>query len=356
VDRAGRRRADRRATSADNEHDEAAFVARTIDPRRRARVKPGDVAVFYRTNAQSRAIEEVFVRVGLPYKVVGGTRFYERKEVKDALAYLRVLANPADTVNLRRILNVPKRGIGDRAEAAIAALADRERIPFVEALGRAGTPQGSRPGRSPASRDLHCAPRGAAEPSATSDISGSRTCSRQSSIAPGISRSCAPARTRRTRPGSRTLHELVSVAREFDEVRVETGEVISLDDFLEQVSLVADADEIPDGCGTDRGVVTLMTLHTAKGLEFPVVFLTGLEDGTFPTSAPSGDPKELEEERRLAYVGITRARERLHCQPGQRAIGLGRTPVQPGPAASSTRSPRPWWPGSAPAPLAIGRA
>ena len=121
----------------DNEHDEASFVARTIDRLGDdSGVRPGDVAVFYRTNAQSRALEEVFVRVGLPYKVVGGTRFYERREVKDALAYLRVLSNPTDTVNLRRIINVPKRGIGDRAEACVAALAERERIPFVAALGR----------------------------------------------------------------------------------------------------------------------------------------------------------------------------------------------------------------------------
>ena len=124
---------------ADSEHDEAAFVARQIDDLAdRHGVRPGDVAIFYRTNAMSRALEEVLVRVGLPYKIVGGTRFYERREVKDALAYLRVIANPADTVNLRRILNVPKRGIGDRAEACIAALADRERITFVQALA---TPQ-----------------------------------------------------------------------------------------------------------------------------------------------------------------------------------------------------------------------
>jgi DNA helicase-2/ATP-dependent DNA helicase PcrA len=137
---------------ADNEHDEASFIAEEIDRLTDAKeAVPGDVAVFYRTNAQSRALEEVFVRVGLPYKVVGGTRFYERREVKDALAYLRVIANPADTVNLRRILNVPKRGIGDRAEACVSALADRERISFNDALFRAADAPGIAPGQSPRS-------------------------------------------------------------------------------------------------------------------------------------------------------------------------------------------------------------
>ena len=296
---------------ADSEHDEAAFVARRIDTLGDDHeVKPKDVAVFYRTNAQSRAIEEVFVRVGLPYKVVGGTRFYERKEIKDALAYLRVLANPEDTINLRRILNVPKRGIGDRAEAAVAALAERERIPFVAALGRAGDAPGI------ATRSV------TAIGTFTSLLEGLRQVREDDNAGVAdlleaiLDRSGYVSELRASRdPQDETrlenLHELISVAREFDEVRVETGEVISLDDFLEQVSLVADADEIPDA-EDGGGVVTLMTLHTAKGLEFPVVFLTGLEDGTFPHQRSLGDAKELEEERRLAYVGITRARERLH--------------------------------------------
>jgi DNA helicase II / ATP-dependent DNA helicase PcrA len=301
---------------ADTEHDEASFIAEEIDRLRdQDGVRPGDVAVFYRTNAQSRALEEVFVRVGLPYKVVGGTRFYERREVKDALAYLRVLANPADTVNLRRVLNVPKRGIGDRAEACVAALADRERIGFNAALLRADEAPGI------ATRSLTCV-------RAFNDlIEGLRTLVEggggpaivleavleQTGYLAELRASHDPQDESRIE----NLSELVAVAQEYEGANPDG----SVSDFLEQVSLVADSDEVPDeavaGAKDDRvpvddGVVTLMTLHTAKGLEFPVVFLTGLEDGTFPHLRSLGDPAELAEERRLAYVGITRARQRLY--------------------------------------------
>ena len=297
----------------DNEHDEASFVARSIDRLGDDHgVRPGDVAVFYRTNAQSRALEEVFVRVGLPYKVVGGTRFYERREVKDALAYLRVLSNPSDTVNLRRIVNVPKRGIGDRAEACIGALAERERIPFVAALGRPEDAPGiatrsvaAIKGFTTLLEDLGRVRDD--EDAGVSDLLEAvldRT---------GYLTELRASHDPQDETRVENLAELVAVAREFDEERRGTGEVVSLEDFLERVSLVADADEIPDTEEAEQaGVVTLMTLHTAKGLEFPVVFLTGMEDGTFPHLRSLGDPKELEEERRLAYVGITRARERLH--------------------------------------------
>jgi DNA helicase-2/ATP-dependent DNA helicase PcrA len=288
----------------DNEHDEAAFVAtevdRLTDDEGHA---PGDVAVFYRTNAQSRVFEEVFVRVGLPYKVVGGVRFYERREVRDALAYLRVLANPLDTVSLRRILNVPRRGIGDRAEACVAALAERERMPFAEALRRADEAPGI------ATRSLNAVNdfvallddlRGlATDDTPPADIL--EAVLDRSGYLAELAASTDPQDEGRVD----NLQELVSVAREYDE-RVQGG---TLTEFLEQVSLVADADEVPDA---DGGVVTLMTLHTAKGLEFPVVFLTGMEDGVFPHLRSLGDPAELEEERRLAYVGITRARQRLY--------------------------------------------
>ncbi len=291
---------------ADNEHDEASFVARTIDELGDGQgVRPGDVAVFYRTNAQSRALEEVFVRVGLPYKIVGGTRFYERREVKDALAYLRVISNPTDTVNLRRILNVPKRGIGDRAAACMSALAERERIPFIAALGRPDDAPGIATRSVTAVRafttlleglqEVHESGSGVGELlEAVLDRSGYLTELRESQDPQDETR-------------VENLAELVAVAREFDENYPEG----SLQDFLEQVSLVADADEIPNG-QDDGGVVTLMTLHTAKGLEFPVVFLTGMEDGTFPHLRSLNDDTELQEERRLAYVGITRARGRLY--------------------------------------------
>ncbi|HEU5144220.1 MAG TPA: 3'-5' exonuclease, partial [Dermatophilaceae bacterium] len=310
---------------ADNEHDEAAFVAKQIDELAESDVRPGDVAVFYRTNAQSRAIEEVLVRVGLPYKVVGGTRFYERKEVKDALAYLRVISNPTDTVNLRRILNVPKRGIGDRAEACVAALAERERIPFVAALGRAE----DAPGIATRSVAAIRAFTDLLESLRTVQEGGAGVATLLEAI---LEQSGYLAELRASHdPQDETrienLAELVAVAQEFDERKAQESEDLApgeepedaasdLEEFLEQVSLVADADEIPASpdaqSGVDLGVVTLMTLHTAKGLEFPVVFLTGMEDGTFPHMRSLQDPKELEEERRLAYVGITRARERLY--------------------------------------------
>jgi DNA helicase-2/ATP-dependent DNA helicase PcrA len=312
---------------ADSEHDEAAFVARQIDSLGDAHgVKPKDVAVFYRTNAQSRAIEEVFVRVGLPYKVVGGTRFYERREVKDALAYLRVISNPTDTVNLRRILNVPKRGIGDRAVACIAQLAERERVPFVAALGRPQDAAGI------ATRSV------AAITVFTSLLEALRTVHEGGSgvgdlLEAVVEQTGYLAELRVSQdPQDETrvenLAELVAVGREFDE----SEPAGSLEAFLERVSLVADADEIPDGSdaeAADSGVVTLMTLHTAKGLEFPVVFLTGLEDGIFPHMRALGDNKELEEERRLAYVGITRARERLHLSRAIVRSGWGSPQYNP---------------------------
>lgn len=299
---------------ADHEHDEASFIAEEIDRLTDVEgVRPGDVAVFYRTNAQSRALEEVFVRVGLPYKVVGGTRFYERREVKDALAYLRVLANPDDTVNLRRILNTPKRGIGDRAEAVVAALADRERISFNAALERAEEAPGI------ATRSLSCIRaftdlldelrtlvEGGAGPATALEAVLEQT---------GYLAELRASHDPQDESRVENLAELVGVAQEYETANPQG----SLTDFLEQVSLVADADEVPDEAvadgaadHVDAGVVTLMTLHTAKGLEFPVVFLTGLEDGTFPHLRSLGDPLELAEERRLAYVGITRARQRLY--------------------------------------------
>jgi len=291
---------------ADNEHDEAAFVSGEVDRLTDSEsCAPGDVAVFYRTNAQSRVFEEVFIRVGLPYKVVGGVRFYERREVRDLLAYLRVLANPTDTVSLRRILNTPRRGIGERAQACLEALAARERIPFSAALARCDEAPGiaTRSGKAVSEfatmlDEVRAEVDAGAHPAAVLE----RILGRTGYLAE-LQASLDPQDEGRVE----NLQELVAVAREFEE-RVPDGTVA---DFLEQVALVADADEIPDADG-GGGVVTLMTLHTAKGLEFPVVFLTGLEDGVFPHLRSLGDIAELEEERRLAYVGITRARSRLY--------------------------------------------
>ncbi|UOB10736.1 DNA helicase PcrA [Streptomyces sp. HP-A2021] len=294
---------------ADTEHDEAQFVADEIDRLTDAgKAKAGDVAVFYRTNAQSRVFEEVFIRVGLPYKVVGGVRFYERKEVRDVLAYLRVLANPEDSVPLRRILNVPKRGIGDRAEAMIDALAQREKISFPQALKRVDEAYGMAARSTNAVKrfntlmeDLRTIVESGAGPATVLEAVLERT-----GYLAELQASTDPQDETRIE----NLQELAAVAMEFEQERGEE-ERGTLSDFLEQVALVADSDQIPDEEDGD-GVITLMTLHTAKGLEFPVVFLTGMEDGVFPHMRALGQTKELEEERRLAYVGITRARERLY--------------------------------------------
>ncbi|MFF6875614.1 DNA helicase PcrA [Streptomyces sp. NPDC012474] len=294
---------------ADTEHDEAQFVADEIDRLTDAgEAKAGDVAVFYRTNAQSRVFEEVFIRVGLPYKVVGGVRFYERKEVRDVLAYLRVLANPEDSVPLRRILNVPKRGIGDRAEAMIDALSQREKISFPQALKRVDEAYGMAARSTNAVKrfntlmeDLRTVVESGAGPATVLEAVLERT-----GYLAELQASTDPQDETRIE----NLQELAAVAMEFEQERGE-DEQTTLSDFLEQVALVADSDQIPDEEDGD-GVITLMTLHTAKGLEFPVVFLTGMEDGVFPHMRALGQAKELEEERRLAYVGITRARERLY--------------------------------------------
>ncbi|WP_421734608.1 DNA helicase PcrA [Cellulomonas sp.] len=299
---------------ADTEHEEARFVAEEIDRLGDSDgVRPGDVAVFYRANAQSRALEEVLIRVGLPYKVVGGTRFYERKEIKDAVAYLRALDNPDDDVSVRRILNVPKRGLGDRSEAMVASFAERERISFGAALDRLDEVPGlgtrAITGLS-AFASMMADLRTLASTAGPAEVLGAI-----------LDRSGYLAELRASddpQDGSRVenLAELHAVASEFEQSDPEGV----LADFLERVSLVADSDQIPDDDGgdgdgasrPDPGVVTLMTLHTAKGLEFPVVFLTGMEDGTFPHLRSLSDSQQLEEERRLAYVGLTRARERLY--------------------------------------------
>ncbi|WP_141012618.1 DNA helicase PcrA [Nocardioides sambongensis] len=319
---------------ADSEHDEARFVSDEIDKLvdgkaegQKALVRAGDVAVFYRTNAQSRVFEEIFIRTGMPYKVVGGVRFYERREVRDALAYLRVLVNPDDQVSLRRILNTPRRGIGDRAVEAVNELADRERITFWEALQRADEAPGlaSRSQRSIAGFVAKVTEWQSMVAAGERPDVVLETVLDGSGYLVSLEESDDPQDETRVE----NLGELVAVAREFaedpvagpsaDPADVDAGTVEpGLADFLERVALVADTDQIPDApeddpdAPEDTGVVTLMTLHTAKGLEFPVVFLTGMEDGVFPHSRALGDRPELEEERRLAYVGITRARERLY--------------------------------------------
>ena len=303
---------------ADSEHDEAAFVAEEVDRLADEGLAiPGQVAVFYRTNAQSRVFEEVFIRAGLPYRVVGGVRFYERREVRDLLAYLRLIANPDDEVSLRRVLNVPRRGIGERAEECVVAFAARQKTSFARALARPGDipDLAARSARAiEAFGELIGGLREIAEAGSPVGDLAEAVLDRSGYLAELEASSDLQDESR-----IENLKELVSVAREYDS-RNPDG---SLPDFLEQVSLVADADQIPDGVD-HGGLVTLMTLHTAKGLEFPVVFLTGLEENVFPHERSSNDERELAEERRLAYVGITRAEQRLYLTRAMARTWWGR--------------------------------
>ena len=318
---------------ADNEHDEARFIASEIDALSDQGVKYSDMAIMYRTNNASRAMEDIFIRSGIPYRVVGGTRFYERREIRDIIAYLKVFENPDDTVSLRRIVNVPKRAIGDKAQAMVALHAENNNQSFGRSLIDAAE------GRVDmlSSRSVNAISgfvemmRGIANdiPSMVSEGTGVPDLGQLVTRVledTGYKAELEASNDPQDAARLDNLNELVSVAREFsseaanqlaymtqdelDEVMQE-GEPApgSLQAFLEKVSLVADADQLPDN---DQGVVTMMTLHTAKGLEFPVVFVTGWEDGQFPHLRSLGDPTELAEERRLAYVGITRARERLY--------------------------------------------
>ena len=314
---------------ADDEHEEAVFVVDEIDRLTdEGELTPGQVAVFYRTNAQSRVFEDVFIRTGLPYKIVGGVRFYERKEIRDILAYLRVLANPEDTVSLRRILNVPKRGIGARAEEAVELLAARDRITFAQALRRVDDAPGIAARSAKAIHNFTDLIDELTEfvSSATPVEVVEAVLARTGYLAELTESKDIQDETR-----VENLEEFVDVAREFENTfaalveEEEAGEEgtegeertepapgePTLVDFLERISLVADTDQIPDE-DDEGGVVTLMTLHAAKGLEFPAVFLTGMEDGVFPHTRTLGDKQQLEEERRLAYVGLTRAQKLLY--------------------------------------------
>ena len=324
---------------ADNEHDEARFVAGEIDALAdRGEITYNDVAVFYRTNNSSRSVEEVFIRAGIPYKVVGGVRFYERREIRDIVAYLRVLDNPGDAVSMRRILNTPRRGIGDRAEACVAVYAESVDCTFAEALIAAAA------GRVPLlnSRSEKAI---AGFVTLLDDLRGRLDDELGNLVEAVLDRTGYRAELESSNDPQDlarldNLNELVSVAHEFsiDRANAEAVETdLDVDDevdarpgvlaeFLERVSLVADSDELPEH---DSGVVTLMTLHTAKGLEFPVVFVTGWEDGMFPHMRALGDPTELSEERRLAYVGITRARQRLYLSRAKVRSSWGQPMLNP---------------------------
>jgi DNA helicase-2/ATP-dependent DNA helicase PcrA len=315
---------------AESEYDEAEFIRTEIRSLQdMGHSNPGDTAVFYRTNAQSRIFEEIFMRAAIPYKVVGGLRFYERKEVKDLLAYLRVLANPNDEVSLRRIINFPKRGIGDRALEEVELFANAQGISFWHALLRV-TEATAVPNKAAQSIGQFTAMLTALAVLVEAKTKPSviiEAALEQSGLLTELEASTDPQDEVRVE----NLKELVSASMEYEERSFDElgeDEEISLTGFLEKVSLVADADEIPDG-EDHGGVVTLMTLHTAKGLEFPTVFLTGMEDGIFPHARTLDDPKEIEEERRLAYVGLTRAEKRLYISRAEYRLTFGTPKYNP---------------------------
>jgi DNA helicase-2/ATP-dependent DNA helicase PcrA len=316
---------------AESEYDEAEFVKGEIRSLQdMGQSNPGDTAVFYRTNAQSRIFEEIFMRAAIPYKVVGGLRFYERKEVKDLLAYLRVLANPNDEVSLRRVINFPKRGIGDRALEEVEIFSQAQGISFWHALLRVSeaTAVPNKAAQSIAQFTSMLTALAVLVEAKTKPSVIIEAVLEQSGLLTELEASTDPQDEVRVE----NLKELVSASMEYEERPFDElgeDEEISLSGFLEKVSLVADADEIPDG-EDHGGVVTLMTLHTAKGLEFPTVFLTGMEDGIFPHARTLDDPKEIEEERRLAYVGLTRAEKRLYISRAEYRLTFGNPKYNPG--------------------------
>lgn len=302
---------------AEDERDEAGWVVRTMQRLHDTDHRSWrDVAVFYRTNAQARVVEESLIRHGVPYKVVGGTRFYDRREIKDAMAYLRAVVNPGDEVNVKRVLNVPKRGIGDTSVGKLDALAASAGISFTDAMRRSTEAGVSGPaargieafvGLLDALGELVDAEAGPAEVlQAALDRSGY--------VAELEIESSVESNGR-----LENLGELIGSAREFTRI----------DEFLEQVSLVADTDDIDPSTGEEGNRVLLMTLHSAKGLEFPIVFLLGLEEGVFPHTRALTEPDELQEERRLAYVGITRAQEKLHLSHAWSRNLFGTTQYNP---------------------------
>jgi DNA helicase-2/ATP-dependent DNA helicase PcrA len=297
---------------AEDEHDEAAYLAEVVTELEKADRSRNEIAVFYRTNAQSRVIEEVMVKFGVPYQVVGGLKYYDRREVKDVLGYLRAIVNPDDTVALKRVVNVPKRSIGATSVGHVDRFAETEGLSFFEALQRSDdNPRlAARAQRSIAEFMAlleHLTQQAAAGPRAALEAITTDT---------GYMDWVRSERTIEAMGREENLKELISAAADFEETGPasmglaeweEIDGVRRVEMFLEAISLVTDVDSMDNS-----EAVTLMTLHNAKGLEFPVVFITGMEDGVFPHMRSLGEPAELEEERRLAYVGITRAMEELY--------------------------------------------
>ena len=305
---------------AEDEHDEAFFVIDEIERLRQSEgFRYGDVAVFYRTNAQSRVIEDVLMRVGAPYRVFGGVRFYQRKEIKDVLGYLRLLLNPQDVISFRRVVNMPKRGIGDATVSAVESFAREEGISVIDAAHRvdeiatlAARAKGAVAGFVQVMDALQGHLDDGAGPPRMVEFAGQES---------GYLAELEEDRTVEAQGRIENLQEMAGVAAEIVAREPDTD----LAGFLEQVSLVGEQDEYDE----EESVITLMTLHIAKGLEFPVVFMVGMEDGIFPHYRSMTDAAALEEERRLAYVGITRAQRRLYlCHAWSRTL-FGQTQYNP---------------------------
>ena len=305
---------------ADDEHEEAVFVAEEVHRLVESEGhRYSDVAVFYRTNAQSRVLEDTFMRAGIPYRVVGGVRFYQRKEVKDILAYLRLLLNPQDVVCARRVVNTPRRGIGDATVASLEGFAVFEEVPFLEAARRVD----EIPELGPRAKGAVAGFVGVIDrlQQALDSGAGPQKMVEAATTESGYLLELESERTVEAEGRIENLRELGGVAAEFEQ-RSPDG---TLAEFLEQVSLVSEQDEYDE----ESGSVTLMTLHNAKGLEFPVVFIIGLEDGVFPHYRSMGEPAELEEERRLMYVGVTRAQQRLYLTHAWSRMLFGSTSYNP---------------------------
>jgi DNA helicase-2/ATP-dependent DNA helicase PcrA len=317
---------------AEDEHDEAGYVVDEIERLEKDGFNLADIAVFYRTNAMSRVIEDVFVRRGLPYTVVGSVKFYDRKEIKDAVAYLKALVNPADEVSVKRVINEPKRGIGSTTVAHVDRFSQSNGITFFEGLTRADEiPQLNARAQNAVQEFIAVyellrqkAEDGGVEAAVQAVLADT-----------GMVANYESERTIEAMGRVENLQELVGVATEFEASNegavIGDEEYDSLDNprklevFLESTALVADIDEWDEGAGA----VTLMTLHSAKGLEFPAVFIVGMEDGVFPHMRSLGDPEELEEERRLAYVGITRAQDMLHLTSAWQRMLFGSSSYNP---------------------------
>jgi len=300
------------AYGAWDEHDEAAFVARTIRQLREEGTEYREIAIFYRTNAQSRVLEDALRHAGIPYLIVGGVRFYERREIKDTLAYLRLIVNLKDDVAFRRAIAAPSRGIGKASLLRLEEAAQREGISLLEACHQLPPDLGGKPRRS-----LEGFARLIGELAEKKSRVPLPQFIDELLTASGYREALEQERTAEAEERLENLEELVAAAEEFQL----SQEDATLEGFLDSVSLVSDVDELPE----ERSTVTLMTLHSAKGLEFPVVFLTGMEEGVFPHVKSLTDVEELEEERRLCYVGLTRAKQRLFltCALHRRLHGYG---------------------------------